>query len=552
MKSIPAVTVCLAALLASFCPAQEPAAAYSDRLQQARQRLVSPERPRAVRLAISAPDGRAAALCGLAGVLAASEGFEVLPADRLAEADIVVHLRVSGQDEPTILANAAAMPAAGLLQRSLAGARTSACDGCFAGGAAGLVIDLGRAAGSPAQQMEAALILRDALRTLAGAGPRTGQKGEMISPAPGSTLPGSSVTFQWSAGQDVKQFWLMIGLWPGGDTLYSADQGLLTSAPVSGLPVDGRTIYVRLWSYIDNQWVYNDYQYRAAGVVSPAKAQITEPAPGSTLAGSTATFRWNAGVAVTRYYLFIGLWQGGNTIFSQDMNTAQEVTVTNLPVDGSTLYVRLWSYIDGAWQFHDYTYRAAGTVTPARAELTSPAPGSTLPGPSATFQWTAGQAVTRYYLFIGRWAGGNTVFSQDMGTSLSATVTNLPADGLPVYVRLWSYIQGAWQYNDYTFTASGTRPPGEKGQLVSPAPGSTLPGSTVTFTWTQGSRVDRFWLFIGTSAGNNNIYGADQGTNTSVTVTNLPTNGQVIYVRLWSYIDGAWQFVDASYRAAGP
>jgi hypothetical protein len=29
-------------------------------------------------------------------------------------------------------------------------------------------------------------------------------------------------------------------------------------------------------------------------------------------------------------------------------------------------------------------------------------------------------------------------------------------------------------------------------------------------------------------------------------------NGQVIYVRLWSYIDGAWQYSDASYRAAGP
>lgn len=552
MKSIPAVIVCLAGLMAPLCPAQETAAAYRDRLQQARQRMTAPERPRAVRLAITAADGRAAGLCSLAGALAASEGFEVLPAERSAEADVVVHLRASGQDEPSILASAAAMPAAGVLQRALPGARASFCDGCFAGGAAGLLIDLGRAAGSPAQQMETALIVRDALRTLSGAGPRTAQKGEMISPAPGSTLPGSSVTFQWSAGQDVKQFWLMIGLWPGGDTLYSADQGLLTSAPVSGLPVDGRTIYVRLWSNIDNQWVYNDYQYRAAGVVSPAKAQITEPAPGSTLAGSTATFRWNAGVAVIRYYLFIGLWQGGNTIFSQDMNTAQEATVTNLPVDGSTLYVRLWSYIDGAWQFNDYTYRAAGTVTPAKAELTSPAPGSTLPGTSATFQWTAGQAVTRYYLFIGRWPGGNTVFSQDMGTSLSATVTNLPADGLPVYVRLWSYIQGAWQYNDYTFTASGTRPPGEKGQLVSPAPGSTLPGSTVTFTWTQGSRVDRFWLFIGTSAGNNNIYGADQGTNTSVTVSNLPANGQVIYVRLWSYIDGAWQFVDASYRAAGP
>jgi hypothetical protein len=197
----------------------------------------------------------------------------------------------------------------------------------------GIAVLLGGDSAGPSQQMHAALALRDALRTFSSAGPRTAQKGEMIAPAPGSTLPGSSVTFQWSAGSGVQQFWLMVGLWPGGNTLYSADQGLLTSAPVSGLPVDGRTIYVRLWSYIDNQWVYNDYQYKAAGAVTPAKAQITEPAPGSTLAGSTATFRWSAGTAVARYFLFVGLWQGGNTIFSQDMNTALEATVANLPVD---------------------------------------------------------------------------------------------------------------------------------------------------------------------------------------------------------------------------
>ncbi|MGB9609506.1 MAG: hypothetical protein ACPL7M_00925 [Bryobacteraceae bacterium] len=540
------LTVAAVVCLAGAAPAQQ------ERPVLGRQPRVLPEPPQAVRLAIVPLDQGAAPLRDLIGTLAASEGYEVLPPDRLPEAGVVLYLRASGQQSPAIQANGAALRAAARLERSLAGMRAVACDACFPIAVAGLVLDAGRAAATPAQQMETALAVRDALQTLADAGPRTAQKGEILSPAPGSTLPGSAVTFQWSPGNGVQQFWLMVGLWPGGNTLYSADQGLLTSAPVSGLPVDGRTIYVRLWSYIDNQWVYNDYQYRAAGVVSPEKAQITDPAPGSTLAGSTATFRWSAGVAVSRYYLFIGLWQGGNTIFSQDMNTAQQATVTNLPVDGSTLYVRLWSYIDGAWQFNDYTYRAAGSVTPAKAEILSPAPGSVLAGTTATFQWSAGQAATRYYLFVGRWPGGNTVFSQDMGTSLSATVTNLPADGLPVYVRLWSYIQGAWQYNDYTYTASGVRPPGEKGQIVSPAPGSTLPGSAVTFTWTPGSRVEKFWLFIGTSAGNNNIYGSDQGTNTSATVSNLPVNGQVIYVRLWSYVDGAWQFSDATYRAAGP
>jgi hypothetical protein len=32
--------------------------------------------------------------------------------------------------------------------------------------------------------------------------------------------------------------------------------------------------------------------------------------------------------------------------------------VTNLPTNGETLYARLYSLINGAWQYHDYTYTA--------------------------------------------------------------------------------------------------------------------------------------------------------------------------------------------------
>jgi hypothetical protein len=31
----------------------------------------------------------------------------------------------------------------------------------------------------------------------------------------------------------------------------------------------------------------------------------------------------------------------------------------------------------------------------------------------------------------------------------------LPTNGQPIYVRLWSWLNGAWQWNDYTYTAAG-------------------------------------------------------------------------------------------------
>jgi hypothetical protein len=510
--------------------------------------------PQAPLIFVLAEDGAAAALTpAMEGVLSEA-GFEVMREASDATPAATLILRATPGGQPLVVFDGEASRAmAGAWQRGVPGARMMDCSGCLGRRETpALLIDLGDAV-SPSSQMDAALAVRDALRPLAAGGERSAPKAEMAAPAPGSTLSGSSVTFQWSAGDQAAQYWLMIGTWLGGDTLYSADQGLLTSAPVSGLPMDGRAIYVRLWSHINGAWVSNDYQYKANGAngVTPVKAAVTAPAAGATLPGATATFQWNAGTGVSRYYFFVGLWQGANSIFGQDMGTNQQATVTNLPVDGSTLYVRLWSYIDTGWQYNDYTYKAAGTLTPVKAAMTAPAAGSTLAGTSATFQWSAGSGVARYHLFVGLWQGGNTLFSQDMGTSLSASVAGLPNDASKLYVRLWSYAGGTWQYNDYTYTASGTAPAAVKAQITAPAPGSTLSGASATFSWGGGSGVQRYWLMVGTAPGNNDIYGADQGTNTSATVGGLPVTGKVVYVRIWSYINGAWQSSDASYRAAG-
>ena len=81
--------------------------------------------------------------------------------------------------------------------------------------------------------------------------------------------------------------------------------------------------------------------------------------PGSTLTSSTVTFFWNTGTGVSEYWLEIGTNFAGNQLYSQSQGTNLSVTVSGLPVNGSTLYVRMWSKISGVWQFNDYVYIAA-------------------------------------------------------------------------------------------------------------------------------------------------------------------------------------------------
>jgi len=86
--------------------------------------------------------------------------------------------------------------------------------------------------------------------------------------------------------------------------------------------------------------------------------------------------------------------------------------------------------------------------------LTSPTPWvSTVLGTSdVTFQWTAGIAVADYQLNLSAIAAGDSDLYLYKGTALTATALTLPANGVKVYARLYSKINGAWQFNDYVYT----------------------------------------------------------------------------------------------------
>ena len=183
-------------------------------------------------------------------------------------------------------------------------------------------------------------------------------------------------------------------------------------------------------------------------------AALISPAPGSTLTGSSATFGWTAGGGVTKYEFLLGTTGPGsdNLDYLASATALSSGLVSNIPTYGATLYARLYSLINGVWQYTDYTYTESGAPVPAA--LTSPAPGSTLTGSSATFNWTAGGGVTKYEFLLGTKGKG----SDDLDYLTSATalssglVSNIPTTGGTLYARLYSLIDGVWQYTDYTYT----------------------------------------------------------------------------------------------------
>ena len=97
--------------------------------------------------------------------------------------------------------------------------------------------------------------------------------------------------FEWTGGTGVTRFWLEIGTTPGGHEIISRDMGWQQSFDVTGLPNDGRTLYVQLLSFINGGWQANTYTLTAASgadsdvfVIAEAPVSIQVSADAGTAA----------------------------------------------------------------------------------------------------------------------------------------------------------------------------------------------------------------------------------------------------------------------------
>jgi hypothetical protein len=124
---------------------------------------------------------------------------------------------------------------------------------------------------------------------------------------------------------------------------------------VNGLPVNGSTVYVTLYSLNNGQWLNNAYLFYAFNASSGLAAMQT-PIPGSTLSGTSATFTWSADPNATAYWLDIGSNAGGNQYYQSGSMGGLTATVYSLPANGTTIYVTLYSLVGGQWLNQQYSY----------------------------------------------------------------------------------------------------------------------------------------------------------------------------------------------------
>ncbi len=182
-------------------------------------------------------------------------------------------------------------------------------------------------------------------------------------------------------------------------------------------------------------------------------ADMISPVSGSILASSTVDFHWT-GDRPTAWWLDMGSSVGAVNYFdSGPLGGALSTTVTNLPTDGSTVFVRLWYFLSGNWLSKDFQYQAASS----QPAISTPASGSTLTGAAVSFRWLSnGASISNWWVYVGSSVGGSSYFSSGLlaANTLSMSITGLPTDGSKIFVTLWYWTATGWRETNFEYTST--------------------------------------------------------------------------------------------------
>ncbi len=303
---------------------------------------------------------------------------------------------------------------------------------------------------------------------------------EIISPENGSVLATADVTFSWSAGQEIVQYWLAVGTSEGAEDIYSESQKDNQSVTVAGIPLNGEPLYVQLRSKskVDKEWLIKNYKYEVALVAQPAV--MISPSDGTTLKETDVTFLWSQGEQVSEYWLAIGSRQGAEDIYSHSQKQNVSVTVKKVPLTWEPVYVQLRSKIHNVWTQWEYVYPTQGK--PVAAQITGPSTDTLLESTNVTFSWDQGKGIKEYWLAVGTKKQEADVYSASQGNRTTVTIYNIPQNGKPIYVELRSIPQedGPALVNKYTYETEGDEQYAAERKVVSDEPVSLgLFGTTV-------------------------------------------------------------------------
>lgn len=347
----------------------------------------------------------------------------------------------------------------------------------------------------------------------------------IISPVNHTVIEEDRAMFQWSKGENIQGYYLLVQDELNGRILFNNFlSNTQHSQMVVNLPLVGSRIQATLCSQFKSSRNYEckETYYRPKIVLK--QATIHSPSH-RTLEAKEVTFEWDNGEGWDRLFLYVRNTTKNRTLFNQYVS-GQSSQVVTVPTDGSTIEVILYSVRGYNWQGSVHQYKA-GYLFEA-SDMVSPVPNTQLTGSSIVFRWSEGANVTDRRIVV---SVGNRVIAEKIlsGETTQTRIWGLPFKGEEVKVALHS-IGKAAESEVKTYTYKAVEP--EASELVSPVPYGTLEHLEERFEWTEESGIVSHLLYVKTAS--RFIGYAYTYKSTVATIRNIPLTGEKVYVSLYS------------------
>jgi hypothetical protein len=412
---------------------------------------------------------------------------------------------------------------------------------------------------------------------------------QLTSPATGTVLTSSPVTFVWNSVPGAQDYWIDVGTSPSSGNISGGYTGGVTQATVNlSSYLTGQTVYVQLYSKFPNinlvAGTGSRFQFATASLrtftitTSPAGRSLTVDNVGCT---APCTFQWTPGTSHTvatsnpqaggtgTQYVFASWSDGGGishlitapslaSIYTASFVTQYFLTTAVSPVAGGSISPANGWYNSGAqasinatpnsgYTFSGFTGSIGGTAKPQYLNMFGPqnvtatfalapnfmisvVPPSQSVGPTgaAGFAITlsaTGLTGTVAFSASGLPSGASASFNPPTLTGPGTTSLTIVTGANSPGGTFPVTINAVNSTLSRATTAFLTVTASSPANMISPAQGAVLTSSAATFVWDSGSGASQYQLALGSTPGASDYYSANTGTARSATA-NIPSSSQ--------------------------
>jgi hypothetical protein len=291
----------------------------------------------------------------------------------------------------------------------------------------------------------------------------------------------------------------------------------LTAAPVSG------------WYYL----------------VSAASNLCWDVAGGSSSAG--ALIQQYSCVAVPPEYYQLKAITGGYEILSRNMTNGCLDVVGGSTASGA--HIEQNTCTGSANQI----FKTASSALSPPTITTQPGNQTVTAGQTATFTAAATGSPTPTVQWQVSTDSGATFGNVSGATSTTLSFAAASSQNTNQYRAIFTNSAGTATTTAAALTVNAAPPPSGAGtaQLITPAAGASGVDPFQAFTWNSVPGAQVYYIYVGTSPGQTDIYNSSEiaPTITSRTVLGL-IGGQTYYVTLWTKINNTWNSAPSSFTTA--